>query len=150
MLVCHFRYFYTLEFNNWEHFQLYYILIMTWQCTILDNKEDDICNLHRDLGDMMHDVTVLGQISTLISSLKMSHEVSRPISLSRSRSLSLSLSLSLRTLCQMGTILYKIFKIFLHNNSCYLKKLNNHDNDDTHLLFYQQNIPTVYDEMNYI
>ncbi|XP_078337280.1 uncharacterized protein LOC111137059 isoform X3 [Crassostrea virginica] len=41
---------------------------------IVDNKEDDICNLHRDLGDMMHDVTVLGQISTLISSLKMSHE----------------------------------------------------------------------------
>lgn len=40
-----------------------------------ESKEDDIFNLHRDISDMMHDVSVLGQISTLTNSLKLSYEV---------------------------------------------------------------------------
>uniref|UniRef100_A0A8W8JUS5 DH domain-containing protein n=1 Tax=Magallana gigas TaxID=29159 RepID=A0A8W8JUS5_MAGGI len=41
---------------------------------VVGNKEDDIFNLHRDISDMMHDVSVLGQISTLTNSLKLSYE----------------------------------------------------------------------------
>lgn len=41
---------------------------------VVESKEDDIFNLHRDISDMMHDVSVLGQISTLTNSLKLSYE----------------------------------------------------------------------------
>ncbi|XP_056013747.1 uncharacterized protein LOC125646134 isoform X6 [Ostrea edulis] len=41
---------------------------------IVDCKEDDMFNLHRDISDMMHDMTVLGQISTLVNTLKLSYE----------------------------------------------------------------------------
>ena len=116
---------------------------MTWQCTILDNKEDDICNLHRDLGDMMHDVTVLGQISTLISSLKMSHEVSRPLSLS------LSLSLSQKNPLSYGNIFCTLYSYTMVWNLQFMLFIKD-ENDDTRFLFHQQNIPTVYNEVNYI
>lgn len=48
---------------------------MNLYCFFPESKEDDIFNLHRDISDMMHDVSVLGQISTLTNSLKLSYEV---------------------------------------------------------------------------
>ncbi|XP_062618694.1 rho guanine nucleotide exchange factor 10-like isoform X2 [Saccostrea cucullata] len=44
------------------------------QTPVVECKEDDLFNLHSDISDMMHDVTVLGQISTLVNSLKLSYE----------------------------------------------------------------------------
>ncbi|XP_061162853.1 uncharacterized protein LOC133172061 [Saccostrea echinata] len=44
------------------------------QSPVVECKEDDLFNLHSDISDMMHDVTVLGQISTLVNSLKLSYE----------------------------------------------------------------------------